>query len=550
MAFFAFLLLFSLNFSEIQKYTQYLIHTVHAADLAAIVASSGADINLTPGSYTFTGDLTIPAGKTLRYERGAVITIGAGQTLNIAGGMNDPLYQIFDDKNTDLDKGVKFSAGNILGVRPEWWGARPDASILSDETPYVANANVLNSNAIEKAINSHVDHVTKVQFSSGTYWIARTIVLRGHISLLGMGVSGIYFNYYPMTAMVTDSAPIDGKQGGEIKGLWFATGTSKTGPSSDIIHFSNGTSGWDIENNSFSDYGALPGWDIYLDGISNVTIKNNGMNATRSGGIYMKGSNIDVRTNDIAHNNPSDSAIHINQCASCVFHGNIVFSSTGNQTQNVITVENSPTASIIGNKTDISHVGLRILGSGGHIEGNAFGAFDYGIYATNLNNTTIVNNYAAIDSSVSAAPGAGYDIFLENGSLDNTVIKNNRLVDAAKSFKFSGITGTYPDIENNLGADIQTDYPILDTVDTPAVTASDHWQTKNNSATTISGFSGASSGKRIFVLFQDNNTSVKFSGTTALRGNSGADWHPSLGDHMICKNDGSIWNCSCFDNTL
>ena len=222
------------QFPAVKQRTQRFINTAFAADLSAIVASSGSDINLTAGSYAFSGDLTIPAGKTLRYERGAVIHINAGQTLNIAGGMDDHLYQIFDDQSGDLSKGVKFSAGNIVDVRPEWWGARADLVDYGDFVDGVPKWDLMgvNTNAINQAINSHVDYKTNVIFSAGTYLVKDTITMKGSTSLIGNGESTIEGapRVSNGTALLTDSAPLSPDQQSEISGINFNPDCAASSP--------------------------------------------------------------------------------------------------------------------------------------------------------------------------------------------------------------------------------------------------------------------------------------------------------------------------------
>lgn len=83
---------------------------------------------------------------------------------------------------------------------------------------------------------------------------------------------------------------------------------------------------------------------------------------------------------------------------------------------------------------------------------------------------------------------------------------------------------------------------------TPSVAAADAFKTANTAATTITAFDDAYAGKQITVIFGDSNTTVDFTGTT-LKGNGGADFTATTGDHMVCIFDGTNWYCNVSNNT-
>jgi hypothetical protein len=80
------------------------------------------------------------------------------------------------------------------------------------------------------------------------------------------------------------------------------------------------------------------------------------------------------------------------------------------------------------------------------------------------------------------------------------------------------------------------------------------FKTANLKHTMITGFNHAGSGgvnlagQKIIVLIDDNNTVIDFT-ETMLKGNGGADWSPSKGDHMECFQEGKNWYCILSDNT-
>jgi hypothetical protein len=83
---------------------------------------------------------------------------------------------------------------------------------------------------------------------------------------------------------------------------------------------------------------------------------------------------------------------------------------------------------------------------------------------------------------------------------------------------------------------------------TPSVQHGVAFKTANTVGTTITTFDNGAVGQIIWVIFDDGNTVLDFTGTN-LKGNGGADWSPAAGDHMNSVFDGTNWNCSVSDNT-
>ena len=82
------------------------------------IGSTQIALRLRSGAYTFTGNLSIPANITLKPERGAVITVAAGQTLTINGWFDAEWSQAFACAGTGK---VIFTGGSVAEVYPEWW---------------------------------------------------------------------------------------------------------------------------------------------------------------------------------------------------------------------------------------------------------------------------------------------------------------------------------------------------------------------------------------------------------------------------------------------
>jgi hypothetical protein len=61
-------------------------------------------------------------------------------------------------------------------------------------------------------------------------------------------------------------------------------------------------------------------------------------------------------------------------------------------------------------------------------------------------------------------------------------------------------------------------------------------------------FDSAVDGQRIWVIVNDVNTTFDFTGTN-LKGNGGADWTPTTGDHLEAVFVNPYWYCAISDNT-
>ena len=79
-------------------------------------ALGGAHIIFPPGTYLIDYDTTIPQDVTVVMQEGAVFNISSGISLEIDGGIEAGLYQIF--------KGAGTVTGlpKVKEVYPEWWG--------------------------------------------------------------------------------------------------------------------------------------------------------------------------------------------------------------------------------------------------------------------------------------------------------------------------------------------------------------------------------------------------------------------------------------------
>lgn len=83
---------------------------------------------------------------------------------------------------------------------------------------------------------------------------------------------------------------------------------------------------------------------------------------------------------------------------------------------------------------------------------------------------------------------------------------------------------------------------------TPSVAGGTVFKTANASSTTITALDGGTDGQFVFIIINDANTTIDFTGTN-LKGNAGVDWSPTTGDSMICVFISPSWYCRISDNT-
>jgi len=201
------------------------------------------------GTWRITGNLTIPAHLAVKIDNGALLSLAPGATLIIEGSLVDCLWQIFDDDNTDLSKGVKLSRHAATYVRPEWWGLMSNGD---SATNWKALTKALNCSTIGKA------EIT-VMISPGNFSFADTIQLtpychlkgQNYFSASGMGHEGtvlslaskdhkclfegknidgpVLENLYIIFGNDADCIFIHGGHYGEIKNCYFETSNLPTG---------------------------------------------------------------------------------------------------------------------------------------------------------------------------------------------------------------------------------------------------------------------------------------------------------------------------------
>jgi hypothetical protein len=129
-------------------------HTLKSA-LSAI-GSNQATLHLSPGNWVIHENLDFPKNITLRFERGAIFSIGSGVTVTINSEIEAGFYQIFS--------GPGRVEGNIMArfIYPQWWGSQGDG--VADDYEAIAKA--------AQAAKGKV-----LYFKHGSYLTSQTIVL-------------------------------------------------------------------------------------------------------------------------------------------------------------------------------------------------------------------------------------------------------------------------------------------------------------------------------------------------------------------------------------
>ncbi len=82
----------------------------------AITAAAGATVLFTSGTYDTTGNITVPAGVTARFEQGAILNVDATSTITFTGLVEAGRHQVFDDS-----AGGSFVFSTTREVYAGWW---------------------------------------------------------------------------------------------------------------------------------------------------------------------------------------------------------------------------------------------------------------------------------------------------------------------------------------------------------------------------------------------------------------------------------------------
>lgn len=142
--------------------------------LAAALAVAQSVI-VPAGTFEISSDLTIPAGKRLVMENGALLSINPNRTVRLLGPFEAGLYQVFTGRGTVVfgRDSTRSLANAVLELYPQWWGAKADGK--ADDFDAL-------SKSVAAAADCH-GHVRLV----GNYRISQPLSLPNGVSLAGVG---------------------------------------------------------------------------------------------------------------------------------------------------------------------------------------------------------------------------------------------------------------------------------------------------------------------------------------------------------------------------
>lgn len=118
------------------------------------IGSANKTLLLAPGTWTISANVTVPPNINLRFEQGAILSIGGAYIFTINGPLDAPLSQIFSGGGE-----VSIGSGYIERLYPQWWGAKGDG--VTD-----------NRNTIQSTINAALNSKSVVYFPAGTYIVS------------------------------------------------------------------------------------------------------------------------------------------------------------------------------------------------------------------------------------------------------------------------------------------------------------------------------------------------------------------------------------------
>jgi hypothetical protein len=138
----------------------------------ASLPPDGGTLLFEPGTYRVGSDLRLPRRVVLSLDPGAVLRPDAGVTLRLGGPLDAWPRRIFDGPG-----GLRFDAGSVEVVLPEWWGAVPDGE--TDSTAPLA-----------RALSALDGEVSRLRLAPGTYALSGPITLaRDHSTIEGRGAT-------------------------------------------------------------------------------------------------------------------------------------------------------------------------------------------------------------------------------------------------------------------------------------------------------------------------------------------------------------------------
>lgn len=283
-----------------------------------------------------------------------------------------------------------------------------------------------------------------------------------------------------------------------------------------------------------------PGAIGTTNSLSNI-ISNNVINDPKMFGIYVGDPNnfgivdgVTIIANNDIRQAPNRSAIKIINRGSVKVEGNTVSNINGYGVWIANTTTQRESISIVGNQVkDTTNSGIAVFYAKNLLvtDNIVDTAGVHGVSVSNCDvvscNNNVILNHATrglqIATGVTNCVAANNIIKGDGSSVegvraDSQVdLYDNRITECVSAY-----VGAYAPFLRIL--------PVNDT--TPSVKDGRYFSTANTLATTITNFDDAISGQEIQIFFNDNNTTLKFSGVTNLKGNAGVDRLMVVGDSI------------------
>jgi hypothetical protein len=137
------------------------------------IGSNYKTLLLAYGTWTISANVTVPSNINLRFEQGAILSIGAGYTVTINGPIDAPVSQIFSNISPGTGGVARFGTGvsEVREAYPQWWGAIGDG-VSDDYYPFISAVDAVRSTGIA------------LRVPSGTYKISAELPIY-YVSIIG-----------------------------------------------------------------------------------------------------------------------------------------------------------------------------------------------------------------------------------------------------------------------------------------------------------------------------------------------------------------------------
>lgn len=157
---------------------------------AALTATAGLELRLSPGVHTVTSNVTIDS--TLVIPKGAILKPASGVIITFNAGVEAGPYQIFDYSAGGI---VQFSGQGIPEVFAEWWGAKSDGIKTDNQIPIQQACDSVQTfytaAPFTTALNGdNQGGVVRLGFS-GIYLVSGVVKVTNRCVIRGLGVTSV-----------------------------------------------------------------------------------------------------------------------------------------------------------------------------------------------------------------------------------------------------------------------------------------------------------------------------------------------------------------------